>query len=214
MTWPLQDDDDRAALRNIVEQHGPERVARIAAALTDSGGIRGQPDKLDALLLLRMARLKLRQPQPTDHAAAREVAEQAKPAIAIESLVSKLLRDFKGERRHRWMQLAASTPEPSAEQIERDRRRKKTSSEHRALARMTDDVLPNAIDVYDAMIAEAKSPKEKQLLKRFGRARAEAAFEAAVRVGRTRLAPNAKSAAKIPRSLLDLIRGRRTVGRK
>ena len=56
------EEGDKAELLEWVARSGLERVARIAAALTDANGERGQPDKLESLMLLKIAHLKREQP--------------------------------------------------------------------------------------------------------------------------------------------------------
>jgi hypothetical protein len=68
---------DEAELLRWVKQSGLELVARIAAALTDAIGERGQPDMPDTLLLLKMAYLKRQQPNRKLHSIAVEIAREA-----------------------------------------------------------------------------------------------------------------------------------------
>lgn len=201
---------DQAELLKWVEQSGLERVARIVAALTDAAGERGQPEKLETLLLLKMAQLKRQQPNRTLHAIAVEVAGEAKsvrknlPNEA--SLVSRLERDFK-EYRHKWTTLANSAPEPSRENIIEDGSKSKTTNEFRALARIV-DALPNRIDLYDSLLADAKKlgPEKVRLVRAFGRERAEPLLAAAIKQQATSsFVMNAQDVPIIPRNFFDLI---------
>jgi hypothetical protein len=174
---------DEAELLRWVKQSGLELVARIAAALTDAIGERGQPDMPDTLLLLKMAYLKRQQPNRKLHSIAVEIAREAplhlyppyrkKRPPAMKSLVSKLERDFR-KHRHKWMMFAETAPEPSRENINQDANRLKSTDEFRARARLV-GLLPSKIDLYDALLADAKklgSDKAK-LVKALTRERAE-----------------------------------------
>jgi hypothetical protein len=91
----------------------------------------------------------------------------------MKSLVSKLERDFR-KHRHKWMMFAETAPEPSRENINQDANRLKSTDEFRARARLV-GLLPSKIDIYDALLADAKklgSDKAK-LVKALTRERAE-----------------------------------------
>jgi hypothetical protein len=200
------EEGDEAELLEWVARSGLERVARIAAALTDANGERGQPDKLDSLLLLKVAHLKRAQPGRKMHAIAVEVAAEAyahRNRIALESLTAKLERDFR-KGRHAWLKLAKTTPAPSREQIAADLKRRKSEAERRALARIVEK-LPAAIDMFDMVLLEAKRIGEKKLklVRALGRERAEPLLIEAVEM----MQKNSfgKWNGKIPRTLLDLI---------
>jgi hypothetical protein len=199
---------DMAELLEWVARSGLERVARIAAALTDANEERGQPDKLDSLLLLRIAHLKRQQPRRKLHSIVVEVAAEAyahRNTIALESLTAKLERDFGKERRHTWLRLAATTPAPSREQIAADLKTRKSEAELRARARIV-ETLPSAIDMFDMVCLEAKrigDPEKVKLLKAFGRERAEPLLIEAA--GMMRKSSFAKWSGKVPRTLLDFI---------
>jgi hypothetical protein len=170
------DKADEAELLAWVARSGLERVARIAAALTDAYGERGQPDKLDTLLLLKMAHSKREHPKRKLHAIAVEVAAGAyahRSHIELESLTAKLERDFRA-RRHVWSKLARTVPMPTPGQIADDLTRQKSEAERRALARIV-EMLPSAIDVFDMVLLEAKriGPEKHKLVRAFGRERAE-----------------------------------------
>jgi hypothetical protein len=201
------EDGDNAELLEWVARSGPERVARVAAALTDANAERGQPDKLDTLLLLKMAHLKREQPRRNLHSIAVEVAAEAyahRNRITLESLTGKLERDFRKNRR-RWMKLATTTPAPSREQIAADLNKGKSEAELRARARIVEK-LPSEIDMFDMVRLEAErigDPEKVKLLKAFGRERAEPLLIEAVEMAQRD--SFAKWGGKIPRTLLDLI---------
>jgi hypothetical protein len=197
---------DAAELRVWVARCGLERVARLVAALTVADGERGQPDKLDTLLLLKMAHLKRARPRRTLHAIAVEVAEEAyahRNRIAPASLIIKLERDFRAWRQT-WQTLAQTVRMPSPEQIADDLRRKKSEAERRAIARIV-EIMPSAIDFFDMALLEAKQVgKEKyKLVRAFSRERAEPLLVEALEM----IQKNsfAKWNGEIPRTLLDLI---------
>jgi hypothetical protein len=197
---------DEAELLAWVARVGLERVARIAAMLTDANGERGQPDKLDTLLLLKIAHLKREHPKRKLHAIAVEVADEAyahRNRITLESLTAKLERDFK-KRRRAWMKLANAAPMPSPQQIAADLKRQKSEAERRAMARIV-AVLPSEIDVFDMALFEAKriGQEKVKLVSAFGRERAEPLLiEAAKMMEKNSFS---KWNGKIPRTLLDLI---------
>jgi hypothetical protein len=200
------EEGDAAELLEWVARSGLERVARIAASLTDANAERGQPDKLDTLLLLKIAHLKREQPRNL-HAIAVEVAAEAyahRNRITLKSLTAKLESDFRKNRR-RWMKLAKTTPTPSPEQIAVDLNKGKPEAELRARARIVGK-LPEEIDMFDMVRLEAKrigDPEKVKLLKAFGRERAEPLLiEAAEMAQKDSFV---KWGGKIPRTLLDLI---------
>jgi hypothetical protein len=222
---------DQAELLKWVEQSGLERVSRIIAALTDATGKRGPPEKLDTLLLLKMAHLNRQQPNRTLHAIAVEVAREAfsdrrAAPLLMESLVSKLERDFRRQR-HTWTTRAGSTPPPSRESISQDASRSKSSNEFRVRARIS-GLLPSALDLYERLLADAKKlgPDEIKLVKALRRERAEPLLSNAIkRQSTSSFVMNAQGVAKIPRNFFDLIEPelerfrlnrpkRRPVGRK
>lgn len=191
---------DEAELLKWVDQSGLERAARIIAALADAAGERGQPEKLNIRLLLRIARLKQQQPHRTLHAIAREVAreESSRPSmITVESLVSKLERDFK-KRRHTWMTLAGEYHDESGAE---------TADEFRVLARIV-ELLPSKMDLFDLVLADAKrrGRDEERLVRRLGRERAEPLLVKAIeRQAASSFVPRARGVKKIPRNFFDLI---------
>jgi hypothetical protein len=198
------EEDDEAELIAWVARSGLERVARVAAALTDANGERGQPDKLDSLLLLKIAHLKREQPGRKLHPIAVEVAAEAYPhRDALTSLTAKLERDFR-KRRRAWLTLAKTAPVPSQQQILNGLKERKSGAELRALARIVEK-LPSEIDMFDMALFEAKRigrEKEKRL-RAFGRERAEPLLIEAAEMMRKN--SFAKWNGKIPRTLLDLI---------
>jgi hypothetical protein len=153
-----------------IEGSSVEQVARIAAALTDPDGERGQPNKLDTLLLLKMAHIAQRQPDRNLHDIAVQVAKENQPRrnhAVVDSLTSKLERDYKASR-HTWPLLAKSAPEPAQQDIDADLIREKTNEEFRARARIV-EVLPSAIDLFDMVRAEAETAGKLDLIDGLGR---------------------------------------------
>lgn len=201
------DKDDELELLRWVQQSSLERVARIVAFLADARGEHGQPEKPDTLLLLKIAHLKREQPHRTLHSIAVEVARDAdqlrRPRISRESLVTKLERDYK-RRRHTWTLLAGSTPPPDSEEISRGVRRPKFGDEFRVLNRII-EVLPTAIDLYDALLADAKKlgPDAAKMVHSVGRERAEPFLIEAIKRQTTFI--GGQDTRKIPRSLFDLV---------
>jgi hypothetical protein len=99
---------DEGEVQKWVEQSGLERVARIVASLSNARVGAGRTERPDRLLLFKMAFLVRQHPERSLHSIASEVARGAgyhpKLGIALESLRSKLERDFK-QRRHVWLSL-------------------------------------------------------------------------------------------------------------
>jgi hypothetical protein len=167
---------DEAELLRWVEQSGLDRTVRIIAAFADAAGERGQPDKLDITLLLKIARLLATPPRRTLHAIAVDVARK-KPAQHGESLVSKLERDFK-RYRHTFMTLAQNSSPCDAE----DEGGSKTTEEFRVSARIV-GLLPSKIDAYDFLLADAKmvGPDAARQVKTLGRERVEPLLAEAIK---------------------------------
>jgi len=151
--------------------------------LGDAGGRHGQPKKLEIALLIKVASL-LSQPERTLHSAAREVAHEAhpnrKPRIAVESLVSKLERDFRMWR-HGWLRIAKERETLDDQKNQEETNRLRSSDEYRVLVRLI-ELLPGAIDLYDMLLMEAKlaGPEEAKLVKRLGRRRVEPLLETTI----------------------------------
>jgi hypothetical protein len=157
-----------------------------------------------------MADLKRQRPDRPVHSIAAEVATEAHPhrnEITVESLTTKLERDYKSDR-HRWRLLLESSPAPSRQQIAEDLRKRKSKGELRARVRIA-DALPSVIDVFDQVLAEAdrRGDETLRLVKRLGRERVEAML---ARAGeRMRVNPYTLAdpywRGKIPEIFLDLI---------
>jgi hypothetical protein len=202
---------DDAELLKWVDQTGLERVARSIGLLTDASGERGQPEKPDSLLLLKIACLKRQRPDRKLHAIAEEVAREAhphrKPHISPESLVSKLERDFRRQR-HTWLKRAETISPPSLEGIFQDAGRPQSSNERRVLAKII-GLLPTAIDLYDVLRAEAKKlgPDEERLVRFVGRERAEPLLAEALKKQQTgsSFVTDSHGVRKIPRNFYDLV---------
>jgi hypothetical protein len=201
---------DEAELLKWVEQSGLERVARIIASLTNVSGERGQPEKPDSVLLLKIAHLKQQQPDRKLHAIAVEVASEAlpfrRPRISRESLVSKLERDFRRQR-HTWTTRARSAPSPSREDISQAASRSQSTNEVRVLTRII-GLLPSALDLYDGLLADAKKmgPDEAKLVKLVGRERAEPLLVDAIKKqAASSFVTDSHGVRKIPRNFFDLI---------
>jgi hypothetical protein len=155
-----------------------ERVARIVATLANSGGKHGQPEKLEFGLLVRIADLLRQQPQRSLHSIAVEVAREAyatrRRHLSLESLTSKLERDFRA-RRHVWLGISR---ERSGRSDQEEVSQARSKDEHRVLARLI-GLMPDAIDIYDTIVMEAKqvSPEEVKRVKALGRTRVELLVE-------------------------------------
>jgi hypothetical protein len=196
--------DDLAELGKWVESSGIECVARVAAALTSQP--QGRVTKPDSVLLLEMAARMRSDPTKTTHAAATEVASEGRhrrPAISVESLITELERTF-AKTRTKWFLLAQRLKRSAPSDIGNSTPII-SLSEFRAIERLIES-LPEAIDCYDLVIAEAKQscPECVKLLKRAGRQRVYEMIEQAfanLQSGRD-TARNAP-----PRSIIDLIRG-------
>jgi hypothetical protein len=197
---------DEAELNKWVEQSGLECVARVAAALTDVDGERGSPDKLDSLLLLKMAHLKRQNPDCTIHSVATEVSAAAhshRKRGGLASMTTKLERDFK-RNRHTWAILSETVPTPSNKQIAGDLGKPKSNNEFRARARIL-DILPSRIDIYDCVLAEAEGAGNDKLdlVRKVGRRRVEQLVVKAAANPFPLQDPRRKG--KMPRGFLDLI---------
>jgi hypothetical protein len=163
----------------FIEKSSLEQVARIAAWLTDADGQRGQPKKLESLLLLKIAHLMHQESRPTLHAAALEVGREAhehRKHVDIGSFITRLERDFR-QQRHTWKTLARRTPMPSPEEVSDFAKRRTSTGERRAVARIA-GLLPTQIDLYDSVVAEAGRPpignvETQKLLRSAGRDRVE-----------------------------------------
>ena len=209
--WRLKlDKGDDTELLNWINQSGLERVARIVAVLTDAGGERGQPEKPESLLLLKIAHLTRQQPARKLHGIVDELAREThpnrKPRISLDSFISKLERDFR-KQRHTWMKLVDRIPPPSSERISHDASRLQSITECRVLARLI-GLLPTAIDLYDQLRAEAKrlGENEYKLVQRVGRERAEQLLiEAIKKQQKSSFVINSRGARIIPRNFYELI---------
>jgi hypothetical protein len=163
-------DLDLAELQKWVAISGMECVARVAVELT--AGERGNVTKPDNELLLEMA-LRLRDnPMLTTHDAAAQIAREAKdwrnPIIETASLTTELARAF-GKHRTKWLVLAQSFASPSRWSASIPHK-KKSTEESRALGRII-EMLPGAIDLYDAVLQEATHlrPEKVAIIKKLGR---------------------------------------------
>ena len=110
-----------------------------------------RPDgEADSLLLLKMAFLVREHPERSLHSIAIEVARDAqsrqKVRIALESLTSKLRRDF-AKRRQVWLSLARNREVPNERAMHEDASRRRSGDENRILGRLI-NLLPDAIDLY------------------------------------------------------------------
>jgi hypothetical protein len=198
--------DDAEHVRKWVELSGLERVARIAAALTQSDR-RGNVAKPDFELLLEMARRLRACPLRSTRSVASEVARESqasrRPSIDVESLGKKLEREF-ARARQKWFQLVRNPPH----RVETDQPgvtvTPSTPEKWRAVDRII-EILPAPIDLFDAVISEATAmqPHKVAQLRRLGRVRIEALIECAM--ARQQAKPRAGRSFRIPRTLLDLI---------
>jgi hypothetical protein len=185
---------------------GPERLATIAAALTDPTGARGHPERPDSRLMLRMARLLMANPDRSFHSIAQEVAdpEIAKQrSVELENLVTKLVRDFKKQEAKWLLYVNSGAPQDLLEvPIVTG------PGANRALSRII-ETMPEAIMIWGVMLSDARKrgPEALRLLKDFGRARAERSFEVTMEAmkvtGPHPLQSNRFT--KMPRTMLDLI---------
>jgi len=135
-------------------------------------------------LLLRIAFLNMQHPERSLHSIAAEVARDARAhqrrGIALESLVSKLERDFKA-RRQVWLSLARLRKARSEQVVHEDASRLRSNDENRVLGRLI-ELLPDAIDLYDAVLWEARKagPEKEKVVRKLGRAGVEALLEDAL----------------------------------
>jgi hypothetical protein len=161
-----------------------ERVARIVASLSNARVGAGRTERPDSLLLFKMAFLVRQHPERSLHSIASEVARGAgyhpKRGIALESLRSKLERDFK-QRRHVWLSLTRDREAPSEQGVDEDANRLRSNDENRILGRLI-ELLPDAIDLYDHVLWEARraGPEKEKLVRRLGRGRVEPLLEDAI----------------------------------
>jgi hypothetical protein len=168
---------DENEVRKWIETSGLERVGRIVAALADARGRQGRPDKLEIDLLLKVARLTLQQPERALHSVALEVAREAhatrKPFIALESLTTKLERDF-GPRRHALFGIARSNNGAEHDPARVGASAPRSNGEYRVIFRLT-ELCPGAIDLFDWVVGYLKifDPEQARRLKLLGRARVE-----------------------------------------
>jgi hypothetical protein len=202
--------DDEAELLRWIETSGLERVARIVATLAGAGRRHGQPRKLEIALLLKVASLLRQQPERTLHSVAHEVVHEAhpnrKPRIAVDSLVSKLERDFRMWR-HGWLRIAKEREAVDDQKSQEETNRLRSSDEHRVLVRLI-ELLPGAIDLYDRLLMEAKQagPEQARLVKRLGRRRVEPLLETIIERLVTPRGNLGASCARVPpRSLFEAI---------
>jgi hypothetical protein len=160
---------DKEMLLRWIEMSSLEQVARIAAALTDPDGERA-PDKLDTLLLLKMAHMARQQSDRSIHDIAEQLAAENQPHrnhTTVESLTSRLEREYKMDR-HTWPLLAESTREPAQQDIDADLTAEKTNEEFRARVRIV-GMLPSKIDLVDWVRAEAVGAGKLDLIEKLGR---------------------------------------------
>jgi hypothetical protein len=173
---------DEAELLKWIEASGVERVARIVTILADSGGRPGQPAKPEIGLLVKIADLMRQVPQPSLHSVARQVALKAlparKPTVALESLASKLERDFR-ERRHVWFNLARRNLPIDIQGAKERLNSTQVSNEYRVLSRLI-ELLPGAIDLFDLLVEQATDPEKRKVLTLLGRSRVEPLVESAM----------------------------------
>jgi hypothetical protein len=155
-----------------------------------------------------MAFLVRQHPERSLHSIASEVARGAgshpKLGIALESLTSKLERDFKG-RRHVWLSLTHDHEAPSEQAVQEDANRPRSSAENRILGRLI-ELLPDAIDLYDLVLREALEvgPEKAKLVRRLGRVRVEALLEDEIARFRS-IGSFDREGAKIQQTLFELI---------
>jgi hypothetical protein len=200
---------DEGEVQKWVEQSGLERVARIVASLSNARVGAGRTERPDSLLLFKMAFLVRQHPERSLHSIASEVARGAgyhpKLGIALESLRSKLERDFK-QRRHFWLSLTRDREAPSEQAVYEDANRPRSNDENRTLGRLI-ELLPDAIDLYDHVLWEARraGPEKEKLVRRLGRGRVEPLLEDAIaRFQSTGSFDNVEGVG-VPRTLFDLI---------
>jgi len=198
---------DEGEVKKWMEQSSLERVARIIASLANAGGRHGRPERPDSLLLLKMAFLQKQHPERSLHSIVIEVARDArshrKPGIPLESLTSKLERDFRGQRQV-WLSLARNREAASEQAVHEDASRMRSSAENRILGRLI-ALLPDKIDLYNFMLWEAR-PEQAKLVMRLGRGRVEPLLEEAIgRFQSSGSFDNVDGVARIPRTLFDLI---------
>jgi hypothetical protein len=200
---------DEGEVQKWVEQSGLERVARIIASLANARVGVGRTERPDSLLLLKMAFLVREHPERSLHSIAIEVARDAqshqKVRIALESLTSKLRRDFT-ERRQVWLSLARKREVPNERAMHEDASRRRSGDENRILGRLI-NLLPDAIDLYDDVLREARRAglEKEKLVRRLGRGRVEPLLEDAIaRFQSTGSFDNVEGVG-VPRTLFDLI---------
>jgi hypothetical protein len=202
---------DETEVQKWVEQSGLERVARIIASLANAGGRGGRTERPDSLLLLKMAFLVRERPERSLHSIAIEVARDArshqKLGIALESLTSKLRRDFT-KRRQVWLSLARNREAPDERAAHDDASRRRSSDENRILGRLI-KLLPGATDLYDLILREMRTadPEKAELLKRLGRGRVEPLLEGAIR-GFQSSGSVDEVVGRTPRTVFDLVKAK------
>jgi hypothetical protein len=203
------DPKDRLELLRCVKRLGLTRVARIAAALTDTLGERGSPEKPDIPLLLQIAHMKLQQQPRSLHSIAAEVAGNAhahRSSKSLASLTTELERDFRRER-HKWHYLASHSRSPSLEDLANDALRQKSVAEIRARARLV-ELLPDCIDLYDALVADAKKsgPNNVTLVKAARREQIDPLLAKVItEQGESPVVKGHHGRKRIPRGLFDLV---------
>jgi hypothetical protein len=202
--------EDEGEIRKWVDQCGLEGVARIIASLANAAGRRGRPEIPDSKLLLKIAFLQKRHLERSLHSIATEVARGArshhKRGITVESLASKLDRDFR-KRRQVWLSLARNLGDVGEKMVDDGVSKLRSSAENRVLGRLI-ELLPDAIDLYDSMVQEAAAaePEKAKLIRQLGRRRIETIVDE--QIGPLRsfgLGGNFRGPAQVPRSVFGLI---------
>jgi hypothetical protein len=203
--------EDFAELGRWVEQSGVECVARVAAALTDPEGERGAPNSPRANMLLEMASLRYDDPNLTTNAAATKIARAAYAGAdpnddRITTLTTQLNKDFAGYRSV--FGLLAQRPDRGRNVLSKAGGKRSLPTQRFILMKRAEgrivETLPTAIDLYDALLLEAKACSKEKLLqvKSLGRERAEQLLGIAMA---EQMAGSQLVDGKIPRSFLDLI---------
>jgi hypothetical protein len=204
---------DKEMVLRWIAMSSVEQVARVTAALSNPDGERGQPDKLDTLLLLKMAHLVQQKPERSIHDIADQVAKENQPRrnhSALSSLIAKLERDYKANR-HTWPRLAESAPEPSQQEIDADLGAEKIDGEWRARARLVEVLPSKGIDLFDMVSAEAKAAGKLALITRLGRKHGRERVERLIVDAVERMKANpyplkdSRYAGRLPRTMFEMI---------
>jgi hypothetical protein len=199
---------DEAELRKWIEACGIERVARLAAALTEANGEIGQPHKLDAPLLMEITRRRRQNPGRSLNKIATNVVKEfgasRKPPISESSLITKLIRDYKIHITRLHVHDHSNREEKNLTEIDID---PVTTAEFRARARIM-EMLPTAIDLFEKLRIDARAigDSELSLVDKFGRDRSEALVTKAIgNLSTSSFVLDSKGNSIIPRTLFDLI---------